>query len=51
MQKVYEAKIYTKVGGAPITIRIEANDPIQARKLIEMRPEFKSFMAYPHQIR
>lgn len=51
MQKVYEAKIFTKVGGAPILVRVEANDPIQAQKLIEIKPEFKSFMAYPHQIK
>jgi hypothetical protein len=47
MSKTYEATIGTKAGSQPIKIQVEANDQFQARKLIEMRPEFKRFLVGP----
>ena len=47
MCKTYEATIRPKVGCQPIKVEIEANDQFQARKLIELRPEFKSFVIPP----
>lgn len=49
MSKTWVAKIYTKVGGAPVEVEVTANDFTQAKKLIELRPEFKSFSKQPAQ--
>ena len=46
-QKKYSAKINLKTGGTPICIEVEANDTPQAKKIIELRPEFKSFVILP----
>lgn len=46
-QQTYYAKIQVKTGGAPITIEVQANGSAQAKKLIECRPEFKSFVNIP----
>lgn len=46
-QKTYYARINVKVGGAPILVEVSANDNAQAKKIIELRPEFKSFVNYP----
>ena len=47
MSKLYEAIIGTKAGSQPIKAQVEANDQYQARKLIELRPEFKRFVVGP----
>lgn len=49
--KVYEAKILTTVGGNAVTVRVNANDPFQAKKIIETRPEFKSFWMPVREVR
>jgi len=46
-QKTYYARIQVKTGGAPIAVEVSANDTAQARKVIECRPEFKSFVNSP----
>lgn len=46
-QKKCQARINVKVGGAPIVVEVAANDSAQAKKLIEMKPEFKSFVNFP----
>jgi hypothetical protein len=46
-EKKYYAKINVKVGGSPIMVEVSANDTAQAKKLIECRPEFKSFVSQP----
>lgn len=45
--KEFKAMIYTKIGGKPVLVYIYANDFLQAKKLIELRPEFKSFAKLP----
>jgi hypothetical protein len=51
MSKTWEGRIYTKVGGAAVTVTVSANDSTQAKKLIEMRPEFKSWSQFPRQVK
>lgn len=50
-QKTYYARINVKVGGAPIRVEVIANDSAQAKKLIECKPEFKSFVNFPQEKR
>ena len=46
-EKKFVAKIYVKTGGSPVTVEVYANDSTQAKKIIQMRPEFKSFCQHP----
>lgn len=36
-QKTYEAKFTPAAGGSPITVKIPANDHVQAKKLLEQQ--------------
>lgn len=50
-EKVFEAKIYTTVGGGPVTVRVSANGSFQAQDIIKTRPEFKSFAMLPREVK
>ena len=43
----YIAQIHTIVGGSPVKVIIYANTEVQARGIIELRPEFDSFYKRP----
>ena len=49
-KKIFQAKFNAKCGGSPINIEVEANDSYQAKKIIEMRPDFKSFYQQPYKV-
>ena len=44
--KEFKAMIYTKVAGSPVLVCVYANNLLQAKKLIEFKPEFKSFAKF-----
>lgn len=45
--KTYKAIITPTVSGGNIEVKISANSPTQARKLIETLPYFRSFIKQP----
>ena len=51
-QKMYEAKITPATGGSPITVKVPANDPAQAKKIIEQQyGPIKSWYKSPQQVK
>lgn len=40
MAYLFTGKIRVKGGGAPVPVQVEANDFSQAKRMIEMRPDF-----------
>gem|GEM_PF-2555723 len=51
-QKMYKARIIPAAGGQAIEVTVPANDPFQARKVIEgMYGPVKSWFANPVEVR
>lgn len=51
-QKIYKAKITPAAGGSPVEVQVPANDPFQARKMIEsMYGPVKSWWSSPTEVR
>ena len=46
----YKAKIYVNTSSSAVEIIVFANDSFQAKKIIELRPDFKSFSQQPQKI-
>jgi hypothetical protein len=47
----WQADINVKTGGQPVKVEVFANNYSQACKIIEMRPEFKSFQFHPTEVK
>lgn len=43
----WQAKIYIKAGGPPVTVEVFAPNSMRAKQIIEAMPEFKSFYTAP----
>jgi len=47
----WQADIIVKTGGPPVKVEVLANSYTQAKQMIEMRPEFKSFQFHPTEVK
>ena len=51
-QKTFKAKITPAAGGSPVEVTVPANDPFQAKKMIESQyGPVKTWWAQPTQVR
>lgn len=47
----YVGKIHVQGGGSPVPVEVVANDITQAKRMIELRPEFKRWAHLPQKAR
>ena len=47
---MFKARIYLNTGSSSLDVTVFANDTSQAKKIIEMRPDFKSFAQQPSKV-
>ena len=47
---MFKAKIYLNTGNGTAEVTVFANDSYQAKQIIELRPDFKSFSQSPYKI-
>lgn len=51
-QRMFKAKITPSVGGTPVEVMVPANDPFQARKMVEsMYGPVKAWWQLPTEVR
>jgi hypothetical protein len=49
MNKLYEARIILQPGRAPITVTVTAQNPFEARRIIEAQYDLKRISTLPHE--
>ena len=47
---MFKARIYLNTSSSSLDVKVFANDTTQAKKIIEMRPDFKSFAQQPSKV-